>query len=222
MDPREVFPNWPCILERGELNEISPEGLDHLLSLGWRHFGESFFRNSYHLEKDCWSRVTPLRINLSEFSPSKSQRRKRRKNQDLKETVAPANPGQEEEELFEKHKVRFRENIPGALSDFLGDRPNEVPGPCLQLSLRQDGKLVAASFFDVGRSSVSSIYGFFDPEYAARGLGILTMLNEIEWALMQQKQYYYSGYGTIEPSAYDYKKSFRGLESYDWESWSSI
>ncbi len=30
-------------------------------------------------------------------------------------------------------------------------------------------------------------------------------------------KYYYSGYATVEPSCYDYKKQFDALEYYDWE-----
>jgi len=80
-----------------------------------------------------------------------------------------------------------------------------------------NGELLAASFFDVGECSVSSIYGIFEPTETARGLGILTMLKEIEFALGQGKELYYHGYAYEGESFYDYKKRFSALEEFDWE-----
>lgn len=49
------------------------------------------------------------------------------------------------------------------------------------------------------------------------------MLAELEFARAQGYKYYYSGYATVEPSCYDYKKEFRALQYYNWEGrWLSI
>ena len=42
------------------------------------------------------------------------------------------------------------------------------------------------------------------------------MLLEIEFAQQLGCRYYYPGYAFREPSHYDYKKQFSGLEIYDW------
>jgi arginine-tRNA-protein transferase len=58
----------------------------------------------------------------------------------------------------------------------------------------------------------------FEPAQSWRSLGIYTMLREIEFTQARSCRYYYPGYATREPSAYDYKKQLRGLEMLDWES----
>jgi arginine-tRNA-protein transferase len=94
-------------------------------------------------------------------------------------------------------------------------------GPCLNLEvgLYDHDRLVAASYMDVGAAAVSSIYGFFDPSEEPRSLGIATMLAEIQWAQARGCQYYYPGYAYAQPSHYDYKKQFKGLETFDWNHW---
>ena len=71
-------------------------------------------------QEERWKRVLNLRVPLQEWQPSKSQRRTLRRNEDLEVSFAEAEPGAEEEELFQRHKVRFSENVPDSLSDFLG------------------------------------------------------------------------------------------------------
>jgi arginine-tRNA-protein transferase len=44
------------------------------------------------------------------------------------------------------------------------------------------------------------------------------MLKEIEHTQLRGSRYYYPGYATQEPSAYDYKKQLRGLEVLDWQT----
>jgi leucyl-tRNA---protein transferase len=73
------------------------------------------------------------------------------------------------------------------------------------------------SFFDIGQEAVSSIYAMFDTDEPARGLGIFTLLAELEFAKHHGKKYLYTGYVHDEPSFYDYKKHFAALEYYDWQ-----
>ena len=77
--------------------------------------------------------------------------------------------------------------------------------------------LLPSAIFDVGARSVSAIYGMFEPDLATRSLGIFTMLKEIEFAIENEKEFYYQGYAYDGPSFYDYKKRFRVTESFDWK-----
>ena len=56
----------------------------------------------------------------------------------------------------------------------------------------------------------------FDPARAERGLGIFTLLKEIEFAIETGREFYYLGYAYDGPSFYDYKKRFRAAEAFDW------
>lgn len=195
---------------------VSPGELDDLLSEGWRHFGEFFFRNNTDTYASEERRVFPLRIRLSDFSLSKSQRRVLRRNADLQTVIAPAEITIEKQELFERHKRRFKDRVPFSLYDFLSFSPADSPCETLEISVYESGRLTAASFFSIGENSISGVYAVFEPELTHRSLGIFTMLKEIEFAVNTGRQFYYQGYCYDGPSFYDYKKRFRGTEGYNW------
>jgi leucyl-tRNA---protein transferase len=198
----------------------SPAEMDALWQAGWRHFGAYFFRYNLGFYEHEIRQVVPLRIRLADFKFSKSQRRVFNKNKDLETAIRPIEIDAEKENLFERHKRRFKSGVPASLYDFLSGKPAVVPCEALEVCIFEKKKLLAVSFLDVGRESVSSVYAMFEPLAEKRSLGILTMLLEIRYALENEKKFYYSGYAYEGNSYYDYKKRFSALESFDWAgSW---
>lgn len=195
---------------------ITPGQLDLLLADAWRHFGTHFFRYNLGIYEDEIRRVIPLRIRLADLVLSKSQRRVKAKNADLTVAIGPISITDETNDLFERHKVRFKSGVPASIYDFISRDPAAGPTETLEVSVRGNGKLLAASFFDVGSTSLSSIYGIFDPEERGRSLGIFTMIKEIEYAEANGMTFYYHGYAYEGESYYDYKKRFSALEAFNW------
>lgn len=200
----------------------TPEQMDRLWERGWRHFGPIFYRYREALTADGLRHVLPLRVDVNAFAPSKSQRRILRKNTDLEIRVKQAQLDRERQELFDRHKRRFQDNVPNSLEDFLGPAPQA--GPCLTVEVGGylSGRLIAASYLDVGDRSVSSVYAFFDPDFEHRSLGTATIMWEIIVARRSGKQWHYPGYCYREPSGYDYKRRFGPMQCYDWAHWKSL
>lgn len=238
--------NTPVIFQEFTCGHAEPAQMDAVWARGWRHFGQQFFRNSLHFHEGAWLTIVPLRIRLSEFKPSKSQRRVLRRNADVECRAEPLTLTDELRAMFHRHKQRFTENVPENLSDFLGTAPPTIlqetrPNPystttdnhaqappqvceTRMLTCFLNGQSVAASFLDLGSNTASSVYGIFEPEHSERSLGIYTMLKEIEYAQSRGMELLYPGYATHEPSHYDYKKHFAALEAFDWatETWSAL
>ena len=204
--------------QRFELERATPQMMDALWADGWRHFGTTFFRDYFNIHGSRLVRVLPLRIRLSQFSHARDQRRIMKQNKDLEVKFRPILITDEHMDLFKRHALRFTENRPPSLYSFLSLSPVLVPCPNLMCEIREEGRLVAASFFDVGKDATSSIYAMFDPDEASRGLGHYTLLSEIAYALHHGKTYVYTGYAHTISSYYDYKKRYRGTEFYDWKS----
>lgn len=215
--------DWIHVNEEFYSTKVSAEELDALLAEGWRHFGTLFFRYSLSTRNGRVYHVIPLRIRLENFSLSKSQRRVIRKNSDLSYKIAPIKIDAKKIQLFDRHKTRFKNNIPDSIYTFLSPRRG-IPCETMELDVFLGDKLLASSFFDVGKESISSVYAIFEPEEKKRSLGIFTMLLEIDFAIKTGKKFYYQGYAHQEESFYDYKKKFRGIEVYDWrnETWRSF
>ena len=197
-------------------DKVRPDQLDALLEVGWRHFGTQFFRYSLNVYRDEIRRVMPLRVRLSDFRLSKSQRRNLKRNADLEVAIRWITIDEESESLFHRHKTRFESGAPSTIFEFISREPSTVPCMAREAAVYHDGRLVATSYFDIGETTMSGVYAMFDPEYAARGLGTFTMLKEIEFALDSDCEFYYQGYAYDGNSFYDYKKRFAGTEAFDW------
>jgi arginine-tRNA-protein transferase len=205
------------------LDQITPEQLDWLLEQGWRHFGTYFFRYSNALVRGHLRQVMPLRIDLTAFSHSRSQKRILAKNRDLQVVIRPSFIDEAKEDLFYFHRNRFKDNTPDSIYTFLSEEPASVPCTNREICAYEGDRLLAASFLDVGRRSTSAVYAFFDPEESRRSLGIYTMLEAIRYSCDLGCRYYYPGYAYRVSSIYDYKKNFEGLETFDWKgSWHPI
>jgi len=198
-------------------HRITPQQLDLLLADGWRHFGTHFFRYNLGVYEFEIRAVIPLRIRLADFTLSKSQRRVLRKNADLKTTIQPVSITPEKELLFDRHKLRFKSGVPDTIYDFISADP---PCETLEVAAGLNDRVIAASFLDIGETSVSSVYAMFEPRESARSLGICTLLKEIEFAQENGKDFFYLGYCYEGSSFYDYKKRFSATEMFDWQgSW---
>ena len=203
-------------------DRVLPEAMDHIWASGWRHFGRYFYRYSLipHGGRVC--NVLPLRIRLSDFKPSRSQKRVLKRNRDLEVRFQSAFVDDQVLALFEKHKTRFKDNVPDSIYTFISPQPGEVPCEALSVSVYLKGELVAISYLDIGKDATSSVYQCFDPDLSKRSLGVFMILVSARYAVEQGKTFYYPGYVYKESSHYDYKKNFGALEAFDWQgSWQS-
>ena len=195
----------------------APE-MDLLWAEGWRHFGTYFFRYSIAEHDGTLCHVLPLRLNLANFAPSRSQQRVLKKNRDVEVIIRDALMDSAKEALFLRHRERFKQNVPDSIYDFMSDLPATVPCRNQEICVYDGGRLLAASFLDIGEQATSAVYASFEPAESQRSLGIFTMLCAIAQSRALGYRYYYPGYSYREPSVYDYKKRFAGLEFFDWET----
>jgi len=202
---------FPCL-------DASPAEMDQFWADGWRHFGVWFFRYREVIHGADQFNVLPLRLDLRHFTLTRSQKRILTKNCDIRMAFRPAFVDETKETLFLKHRLRFKENVPSSLDDFLSPYPDSVPCLNLELCLYLGDKLVGVTFLDIGETATSAVYAMFDPAETQRSLGILMMLQSIQFSRERECRYYYPGYAYREPSAYDYKKRFVGLEYLEWET----
>lgn len=200
-----------------ETSEVFDDGITaYLWSYGWRHFGGYYFRYNFTLDEGEVQHIVPVRIDLERFQLSKSQRRVLRKNADLEVSWEMAEVDDEMMSLFGRHVTRFKKNIPGSLLDFVASDVGTFPCQCEMFLCRLKGELIAASYCDFDGDAASSVYGMFDPQHSRRGLGLFTLLMELQRAKEEGRSWHYLGYASEEPSIYEYKKNFTALQGYDW------
>lgn len=188
---------------------------------GWAKNEDGFFRFDSDGYQDKEYRVFPTRYRLRDFVFTKSLRRILKKNRDLKMLIRPFRPTNSKDKLHTAHHCA-RHNGKGPVSvktRFNHLRYSEIS--VMETSVFDGRKLLACSIFEVGRRSVVSDLAFWDVTEAHRGLGTLTVLLEIQYALRKKKKFYYLGHYLRQDPNFHYKTRFPGLELFDWdhEAW---
>src|SRR5690606_22591749 len=114
--------------------------------------------------------------------------------------------------------TEFDQFLVGAWSDTrcLGLREPAAPGS------DGPGRLLAVAVTDRIPGGLSAVYTFYEPAEAARGLGTLAILRQLEWARREGLQHLYLGYWIEGHAKMDYKRRFRPLEAFDGRSWQAF
>ncbi|MEZ4917743.1 MAG: GNAT family N-acetyltransferase [Saprospiraceae bacterium] len=202
---------------------LSPDLFDRFCADGWCYWSDLLFRRNYWPWRDETTRVIVLRIDLEGFSFSKSQRKRLRKNADLRVRRRMLKLDLDHIALFHIHSERFSHNRPASVHGFFSPWSHVMPCKGQMFEVFDGDELIAASYFHIGNKCIAGNYGIHHPDYEHLSLGTYTMLLEIEWAMSQGYRYYYPGFVYDVPSEFDYKLNFNNLEYFDWAgSWYPI
>ena len=197
---------------------------NELAKLGFRRSRNTLYRPHCPLCTACRS----VRIRVNEFKPSRSQRRVRNRNRDLRRIVKQPVADREQYALFRKYLCSRHEN--GQMCDFdygsytgmIEESPVES---CLVLYFREDidgsqrSTLVAAALTDVLEDGLSMVYSFFDPDIIRNSVGTHVILDHVQLAAELNLDYVYLGYWVPGSDKMDYKARFSPLEFHDKGSW---
>ena len=69
-------------------------------------------------------------------------------------------------------------------------------------------QLVCLAVCDLGRTSLSAVYTFFDPDFQADGLGTYSILKQIELCQQRSLDHLYLGYYIADSPHMNYKSRF--------------
>ena len=192
---------------------------DALALLGFRRSGRHLYRPHCEGCSACLS----VRIPVHDFQPSRSQRRIRRRNADLRLTERPS--------LFDaEHYALYERYIYARHSD--GDMfPPSHEQYRTFLTLNEDysrllefrlgDRLLAVSAFDHLEHGLSAIYTFFDPDprLDRRSLGTYAVLSLVEEAYRRDLPHVYLGYWIRNCRKMAYKEAYQPLEILDGRHW---
>lgn len=187
---------------------------------GFRRSGDFVYRPHCPQCSAC----VPVRVPVNAFTPNRSQKRNWLKNQDLTIRNTEAEFNEEHFELYREyqhHRHRggsMDEGDPQRYIEFLLTR--HVDTYFYELRLHQ--KLLAVAVADRLSDGLSAVYGFYDPTVPKRGLGIFSILLEIEQARRLNLQWLYLGYWIKESPKMNYKCNFRPIQAYRNGRWSQL
>jgi leucyl-tRNA---protein transferase len=214
--PLTVTPPHPCPYLPNRSAVLRAFRVDTLPGLLYHDFLNASFRRSgkviYQPACPGCRACLPLKIPVANFRPTRSQRRCRQKNSDLKVTVDLPHSTDEKYDLYQRYQS-VRHSSP------VGDRKSfeeflyHSPVQTLEFAYRDPtGRLLAIGICDICSLSLSSVYFWFDPVDAKRGLGTFGVLREIEFAFDLKIADYYIGYWVQGCCKMAYKATFEPHE----------
>lgn len=200
---------------------LSPASLDWYLSKGWYRMGSNIFTTHFLCFQHQLYSAIWLRVDLSNFAFTKSQRKLMRRNEKLFDlSVGYRKFTQEKEILYNRYANHFDGRLSPSLRDSLEDFDEDCVFNTYEINIRdkQTNELVGASYFDLGQTSTASILGIYEPTYEKFSLGYYTMLLEMQFCLDHGFRYYYPGYVVPGYHRFDYKLRSGPSQYYDLQS----
>lgn len=192
------------------IRHLSNGDMDMLLSMGFRHFGDIFFRP---ICRHCHSCI-PIRIPVRGFKPTRSVKRLLNRAKKLSCKLEKPVPTQEGFEVYKKHKKRFQ-YPPSTMSESFEHYARSFFHPFgfnRSLVIRDGKRLVAVSHLDVTGNSMSAVYCYFDNEYDQLSPGKLAIYKELELAREMGIMWLYLGYYVPQNRHMKYKIDYKPIQ----------
>lgn len=182
-----------------------------LSELGFRRSGNHYYRP--HCQ-DCQA-CTPIRIPVSEFQASRSQKRVLKKNSAIQCQVMPADFHEDHYLLYEKYILDRHADgdmFPPTREQYRSFLVDSHRGTQF-IEFSVDNKVCGIAVCDQLIDGLSAIYTFFDPDLSHLSLGTYAVLWQIFETQKRKLKYLYLGYFVKECRKMSYKNQFHPFEA---------
>jgi arginine-tRNA-protein transferase len=187
-------------------DKIEPNGLDDFLENGWFRMGQSIFTTNFLTFKNNFYSAIWLRIVLSNYCDSESQKKILKQNSSFNITIANAEITEEKEDLFTKYKNGINFEASESLHYLLyGNSNSDSIYYTKEICIYDGNKLIGVGYFDIGLDSAQGITCFYNPSYKKFSIGKYLMLLKISYCKQLGLKYFYPGYFAPGYKLFDYK-----------------
>ncbi len=183
----------------------SAEPYAWLMSQGFRRSGDQIYRPHCINCNACKS----LRVLAQNFTPSKSQKRLLKKNADF--TIVTSTQLQDNYyELYETYINTVHRDGSMYPANYEQYRSFIQCHLTEQIFIEtwHDNTLINVAVTDVLEDALSAVYTFYHPAYRNRGIGIFSILKQIEQARIMNKEFLYLGYQIDACRKMNYKNRY--------------
>ncbi len=193
---------------------------DSLSKQGFRRSQNVLYRPSCAECSACMS----ARIDVSLFTPRRSQRRVERRAGHLRRRAMSPWATEEQYSLFREYLDG--RHATGGMADMdmfeFAAMVEETPIKSRLIEYTDNGTLNAVCLTDILDDGLSMVYSFFDPDLEKLSLGTYVILDHIAIARELGLPYVYLGYWVPGSPKMGYKAKFKGLEVYRNGEWTPV
>ncbi|KQB98233.1 arginyl-tRNA--protein transferase [Loktanella sp. 1ANDIMAR09] len=193
---------------------------DSLSKQGFRRSQNVLYRPSCAECSACMS----ARIDVSKFTPSRSQRRVAKRATHLNRRATSPWATEEQYDLFREYLDG--RHATGGMADMdmfeFAAMVEETPIRSRLIEYTTEQDLTAVCLTDILDDGLSMVYSFFDPASEKLSLGTYVILDHIAIARELGLPYVYLGYWVPGSPKMDYKAKYKGLEVYRGGEWTPV
>jgi arginine-tRNA-protein transferase len=192
---------------------MTPEIYSALIVQGFRRSGGLVYRPHCASCAAC----LPVRADVGNFAPTRSQMRILKRNQDLSVVMGPAKFSDEAYALFRRYlSARHADGGMAAMSrDEFAEFLVAPWGVSRFVEFRDGaGLLLSVAVVDELRDGLSAVYTFYSPDEPKRGLGTLAVLWQLAEARRRGLSWVYLGFWIKTCSKMSYKNQFRPFQTF--------
>ncbi len=190
-----------------------------LMHQGFRRSGNDIYRPHCLACQACQS----LRVLIAHFTPSKSQKRLLKRSQqflvklsnEVKSSYYP---------LYEKYINEIHcdgSMFPASLEQFQSFTQNDITEQ-IYIEIWHDDVLVSVAVTDDIPNALSAVYTFYHPAYRKYGLGVLSILKQIEIAQQLAREFLYLGYQINDCEKMNYKNRYKPHQILIENQWKTV
>ena len=192
------------------IENCSAQNCQDLIERGFRRFGKMYFRPICVDCQECQS----IKIDVENFIFSKSQKRIINKASHFKSYVQTPTLSQAHLDLFEKYHLHMKDKKEWSYNETTAEHyyqsfvsgHNEFGYEVLYFD---EDRLIGVDLIDILEDGISSIYFYYDPDYAQYSLGKFSLYNQIKFAKHSNKKWIYLGYYVQECPSLSYKSEYK-------------
>ena len=192
------------------IDNCALQSSESLIQRGFRRFGKMYFRP---ICPDC-NECKSIKIDAKNYVFSKSARRIIRKANAIRQYLQKPTLTKEHLKLFEKYHLYMSEKKGWQYSQTSPDHyynsfvmGHEDFG--YEVLYFDEDKLIAVDLIDILQEGISSIYFYYDPQYAKFSLGKLSLYQQILFAQNTQRRWIYLGYYVKDCPSLAYKAQYK-------------
>ncbi len=191
-----------------------------LVQRGFRRSGTFTYRPRCDVCHAC----VPVRIDVSAFSPNRTQRRASRRHGNLETALHTLEDSEEYFALYQRYQAA--RHLEGEAEK---DSREQYRNFLLQshvdsvlAEFREEGVLRMVSIIDVLSDGLSSVYTFYEPDVAQASYGTYNVLWQVDLCRKLNLPYLYLGYWIKNSRKMAYKANFQPLQGLVQGVWQTL
>ena len=184
--------------------KLAPVELDDYLERGWFRMRHYLYTTHFLHQHSRFYNTVWLRLSIADFEPTASQEKLMRRNTRFNVKLTGFEIDSELEELY----ALYAEAMPFLRADGI----ESLLGPLSQqvfdtrvIKMYDNGNLIAAGIFDVGKQTAAGIGSVYHPSYARHSLGKSLVMHKLAFCKQNNIQYFYPGYNVLGHPRFRYK-----------------